>query len=1092
LPSDTAPVPPNAPAGTTPPATTPDGGSPSAVARSTSSLQINGRTEEVRLAMAWNGGVSLAVWMGGVAVELDAARRAHLGAGAADPGRTIYAALCRALNRILVIDILTGASAGGINGALLGAVITHQRRLDAGYLRNRWIALGNFSDLLRPTNANAPPSLMDGNYFAREVLRTFHDCLGEGSDNKAAALGELELSPSDYLPAEVVLDVQSTNVLGLQRGIPDEWGEFFYAREYRAPIRFRRLEDYTAAALSTASRASASFPAAFQPAEIKDQAAALAGYEGMTRWGIDGGLLENAPIEAAIELIPRRSADRRVRRFVCYINADPPGKAAVPDEPAMPDLQAVLGYTVNLPRDGRVIDELIAIENAFRRGEAAGDALPPLVKLPHRCLGQTAEALLDAYRRQRALGSLEQITAEPGLPPRPGLARTIFNRLDAENKLSLPWVPPVGSLYVSLEDWRWGIRAAQRVLFLELDLLRLEGSPELLVETRGQIDSAISALDAVAERLRTTGSVREATSELRDAPDLDAHLTALDGLFDEFRSEIRAPLESATNIFLEAIDPTLRDLLLDGMAEREMDGVSFFVWRALAVEVIRRAFVADHEIDTAQTLRFAQLTPVVPCPVMTATPFSDRGPDSARDKLTGIDLGHFAGFYRGSWRANDFMWGRLDGAARIVDFLLDGAQPDDQASSGLAAALVPLDDDPDAVDRRNLVREALLDTNAGNGGVPPESPAELRELIGELINSDLGVDGAKLTRVLCARAAQYECLRDEIPVLAEQTVADSNLGCFTEPIKLDSDTTLEQIRELRVFGDGNEPLPERLGRGSRDESTSALALRTVSHAALVSLATARSLRLPLARVAGPVRIPFLLVSGLTSRARGKRTAAGAAYAGAAAYITARLLTSQAGKGTQLDTVTSLATIVLWIAMLAVAAFVAVPAWRAWRSEQVIRRLGQGAWTAALLAAGGGVIVLWAFVELGAWETLTASTSQPPPPEWMLWLVLATLGPVAILVRKLPALGPVKTPIGLAADHLDTGGVLTALVVLVASAILYAWSVSTLWDAARADNGGGWDWIGLILIVVATLLGLAYALFQHWRGRGQPLSSTSSE
>ena len=35
--------------------------------------------EEVRVAMALNGGVSLAVWMGGCAVELDCARRAHVG-----------------------------------------------------------------------------------------------------------------------------------------------------------------------------------------------------------------------------------------------------------------------------------------------------------------------------------------------------------------------------------------------------------------------------------------------------------------------------------------------------------------------------------------------------------------------------------------------------------------------------------------------------------------------------------------------------------------------------------------------------------------------------------------------------------------------------------------------------------------------------------------------------------------------------------------------------------------------------------------------------------------------------------------------------
>ena len=40
-------------------------------------LAAAGWTDEVRLAMAWNGGVSLAVWMGGAAVELDAARRAR-------------------------------------------------------------------------------------------------------------------------------------------------------------------------------------------------------------------------------------------------------------------------------------------------------------------------------------------------------------------------------------------------------------------------------------------------------------------------------------------------------------------------------------------------------------------------------------------------------------------------------------------------------------------------------------------------------------------------------------------------------------------------------------------------------------------------------------------------------------------------------------------------------------------------------------------------------------------------------------------------------------------------------------------------------
>src|SRR5437660_11845990 len=83
-------------------------------------------TEEVRLAMAWNGGVSLAVWMGGAAVEFDCARRAKAGTEVVvEDGREferqVYATLLAAFDRKLVVDIVTGASAGGLNGALLTA-----------------------------------------------------------------------------------------------------------------------------------------------------------------------------------------------------------------------------------------------------------------------------------------------------------------------------------------------------------------------------------------------------------------------------------------------------------------------------------------------------------------------------------------------------------------------------------------------------------------------------------------------------------------------------------------------------------------------------------------------------------------------------------------------------------------------------------------------------------------------------------------------------------------------------------------------------------------------------------------------------------
>ena len=43
----------------------------------------------------------------------------------------------------------------------------------------------------------------------------------------------------------------------------------------------------------------------------------------------------------------------------------------------------------------------------------------------------------------------------------------------------------------------------------------------------------------------------------------------------------------------------------------------------------------------------------------------------AAEKLTGLQLHHFGAFCKASWRANDWMWGRLDGAGWLVHTLLD-------------------------------------------------------------------------------------------------------------------------------------------------------------------------------------------------------------------------------------------------------------------------------------------------------------------------------------------------------------------------------------------------------------------------------------
>ncbi len=45
----------------------------------------------------------------------------------------------------------------------------------------------------------------------------------------------------------------------------------------------------------------------------------------------------------------------------------------------------------------------------------------------------------------------------------------------------------------------------------------------------------------------------------------------------------------------------------------------------------------------------------------------DKGP---QDKLAGRRLSHFSGFLKKSWRSNDILWGRLDGARQLAETLI--------------------------------------------------------------------------------------------------------------------------------------------------------------------------------------------------------------------------------------------------------------------------------------------------------------------------------------------------------------------------------------------------------------------------------------
>ncbi|HWS90805.1 MAG TPA: patatin-like protein [Pyrinomonadaceae bacterium] len=125
------------------------------------------------------------------------------------------------------------------------------------------------------------------------------------------------------------------------------------------------------------------------------------------------------------------------------------------------------------------------------------------------------------------------------------------------------------------------------------------------------------------------------------------------------------------------------------------------------------------------------------------------------DKLAGSALGHFGAFFDERYRVNDILWGRLDGAERIIGALLPG-----KANEGLRVSLV-------GEAHNEIVREAFgkvlsnlrdpalaRDVSAALERAPDE--AGWREIEGGL--KDLGV-GALWRRYLRLRAARPS--RDE-------------------------------------------------------------------------------------------------------------------------------------------------------------------------------------------------------------------------------------------------------------------------------------------------------------------------------------------
>jgi hypothetical protein len=67
-----------------------------------------------------------------------------------------------------------------------------------------------------------------------------------------------------------------------------------------------------------------------------------------------------------------------------------------------------------------------------------------------------------------------------------------------------------------------------------------------------------------------------------------------------------------------------------------------------------------------------------------------------RVKLDGVGMGHFRAFFKRRYRENDYLWGRLDGAERLIGIMLGREHPEFRAWCG-RAFLAILEEETDAL-----------------------------------------------------------------------------------------------------------------------------------------------------------------------------------------------------------------------------------------------------------------------------------------------------------------------------------------------------------------------------------------------------------
>jgi hypothetical protein len=799
---------------------------------------------ELRLALGMRGGVSLAVWMGGACSEVDLLRRAldSRGDGTPAPGTDpTYRALLKAAGYgSVAVDVVAGASAGGLNSVLMGVCVVHDVRFDAR-IRDLWLRLGDLGRLAREGRSHPPASPLDGD-------RKFYVPLAETLRKLVPAPDPEHESPRLDAILTVTRFTPASRTRFQDLGPPIDEGRHqawfrFQSRPPGAPDRHRAEEgtgfgsgagdDEPLDRLAYAARATSSFPGAFEPASIgfaenstppHDTDPPVQPPVPRTHYGsysdsrtpdatdpdrpldrdfvIDGGVLDNIPVAWAVRSIAAAPADRKVDRWLLYLQPVPFERL----EPATAERPGVL-ETIDRARDlkagtERLADDLDEIERLNRetlRREGFRQVLEyALGQVPEgEDLTQFLSALYQRARRsaptyrQRAgameagriralwIDPLPVLGADPlsfrNVTPTPleGRHAPLLDDLrNASYDLALSPVPEVpgeidaGRVAGLLRELR-SPQALARTVALLLETARELGEPALAIKkrlyvVRSTIELVIAEADralAAAPRLLADDEKRDVVEMVRrsawgrpDAqdqgwPDWSTHW---DQLVGQARALAGVAPAGNSRAFISCLVAAARQ------QEQATEATAAVL---AAVELLTGPLRADPLAETTN-VRFHMVSARNRSRLVHDLAREDQRPNlGGASKLAGNQLSNFGAFLSAKWRLNDWIWGRLDAARSLVDLV--AAQPlDGEAEERHAERLTA------------LARELHLTV---------EEPEQIRDAVVELLHR----------RILAAELPVLALLPDDGP--PRQDLDPPALGTGDDDLR-------GLLRELLVIG----------------------------------------------------------------------------------------------------------------------------------------------------------------------------------------------------------------------------------------------------------------------------------------------------